>query len=91
VTEGTVLGLDIGGSSSRARLVDGGRIVAEAHAPGANVASIDPSVVQERLTHLIQQLGSPHPAACCAGAAGSEVPAGRRLLEDLLARLLPGA
>ena len=86
-----VLGLDIGGSSSRARLSEGGRTVAEGSAPGANVALIDPVVVEERLTSLIEQLGSPHPATCCAGAAGVEVPAGRRRLEELLARLLPGA
>jgi glucosamine kinase len=84
-----VLGMDIGGSSSRARLSQGGHIVAEASAPGANVALIDPEVVEERLTSLIEQLGSPHPASCCAGAAGAEVPAGRRRLEQLLARLLP--
>ncbi len=86
-----VLGLDIGGSSSRARLSEGGRVVSEASAPGANVALIDPGVVEERLTSLIEQLGSPHPETCCAGAAGAEVPAGRRRLEELLARLLPGA
>ena len=86
-----VLGLDIGGSSSRARLSEGGHIVSEASAPGANVALIDPEVVEERLTSLIEQLGSPHPASCCAGAAGAEVPAGRRRLEQLLARLLPDA
>ena len=85
-----VLGLDIGGSSSRARLVEGGRVIAEAQAPGANVALIDPQLVEERLTSLIQQLGSPRPAVCCAGAAGSEVPAARRLLEELLRKLLPG-
>ena len=49
-----VLGLDIGGSSSRARLSEGGRIVSEASAPGANVALIDPSLVEERLTSLIE-------------------------------------
>lgn len=85
-----VLGLDIGGSSSRALLSQGGRTIADAMGPGANVASIDPQLVEERLTALIRELGSPHPIACCAGAAGSEFPAGKRLLEDLLARLLPG-
>ena len=73
-----------------AAVSQGGRIVAEASAPGANVALIDPTVVEERLTSLIDQLGSPQPAACCAGAAGAEVPAGKRRLEELLARLLPG-
>jgi N-acetylglucosamine kinase-like BadF-type ATPase len=86
-----VLGLDIGGTSSRGRLSQGGRVVAEAVAGGANVTTVDPKVVEERLTDLIAQLGSPHPAACCAGAAGSEFPEGRRRLEELLARLLPGS
>jgi N-acetylglucosamine kinase-like BadF-type ATPase len=85
-----ILGLDIGGSSSRALLSQDGRTVADATAPGANVSSIDPALVEERLTSLIHQLGSPRPVACCAGAAGSEVEAGKRFLEGLLARLLPG-
>jgi glucosamine kinase len=90
VIDQVVLGLDIGGSSSRALLSQGGRTIAEGMGPGANVASIDPQLVEERLTALIRQLGSPRPSACCAGAAGSEFPAGKRLLEDLLSRLLPG-
>lgn len=90
MTEGAVLGLDLGGSSSRARLVADGHIVAEAEGPGANVALIDSKLVEQRLTELLARLGSPRPAACCAGAAGSEVPAARRRLEELLARLLPG-
>lgn len=91
MTKDQVLGLDIGGTSSRARLVEGDRLVAEASGAGANVALIDPRVVDERLTALIAELGSPRPVACCAGAAGAEVPAARRRLEELLASLLPGA
>ena len=86
-----VLGLDIGGSSTRARLSQGGRTLAEATASGANVTTIDPEVVEERLRDVIGKLGSPLPAACCAGAAGSEVPAGKRRLEELLAMLFPGS
>jgi N-acetylglucosamine kinase-like BadF-type ATPase len=85
-----VLGLDIGGSSSRARLSKDGRIVAEASGPGANVAEIPPRVIRTRLTALISELGSPKPVACCAGCAGAEVPEAGRRLERLLARLLPG-
>jgi len=85
-----VLGLDIGGSSSRARLSQGGRQLAEAVGEGANVTTVDPALVEARLAALIAQLGRPQPAACCAGAAGSEFPAGKRLLEELLGRLLPG-
>jgi glucosamine kinase len=63
--------------------------VADAVGEGANVTTVDPELVEIRLTKLIADLGSPRPAACCAGAAGSEFPAGRRLLEVLLSRLLP--
>jgi glucosamine kinase len=85
-----VLGLDIGGSSSRARLSDGGRILAESEGMGANVATIAPGLVERRLTALVAELGDAHPEACCAGSAGAEVPAARMRLEQLLKRLLPG-
>jgi len=91
VTDDQVLGLDIGGSSSRARLSAGGRTLAEASGLGANAVEIAPRHIQARLTALIAELGSPRPAACCAGTAGAEIPAGRRRLERLLARLLPGS
>jgi glucosamine kinase len=85
-----VLGLDIGGSSSRARLSEGGRILAEAEGPGANVATIGPALVERRISALLSELGPVQPVACCAGSAGAEVPAARRRLEVLLTRLLPG-
>ena len=68
----------------------GGRIVAEAEGPGANVATLPPAVVRRRLTALLAELGSIHPESCCAGSAGAEVPAGRLRLERLLEVLLPG-
>ena len=88
--QGTLLGLDIGGSSSRARLVKDGRIAAEAEGPGANVAVLQPRIVEARLRALLAGLGTISPEACCAGSAGAEVPAGRERLERLLANLLPG-
>ena len=84
-----VLGLDIGGSSSRARLSAAGRVLAEAEGPGANVAALSPGVAERRLTALLAELGSVHPVACCAGAAGAEVPEARARLEQLLQQLLP--
>jgi glucosamine kinase len=90
VEAGRVLGLDIGGSSSRARLVEGGRIIAEAEGPGANVAALRPRMVAGRLGALLGGLGAIGAEACCAGSAGAEVPAGRMRLERLLADLLPG-
>jgi glucosamine kinase len=85
----TVLGLDIGGSSSRARLSAGGRILADASGLGANVAAVTPRVIEGRLTALIAAIGDARPVSCCAGSAGAEVPAGKRRLERFLMRLLP--
>jgi glucosamine kinase len=47
--------------------------------------------VTRRLTALLAELGSMKPEACCAGAAGAEVPARRKRLQQLLERLLPGS
>ena len=87
---GPVLGLDIGGSRTRARLVDEGTIIAELEGRGANPAALAPAVVERRLAELLGRLGAERPRACCAGAAGAEVPAARARLEAILARLLPG-
>jgi N-acetylglucosamine kinase-like BadF-type ATPase len=70
-------------------LRDGGSAVRDADGPGANVATLDARVVDARLTELVASLGQIHPLACCAGAAGAEVPAARARLESLLERLLP--
>ena len=43
------------------------------------------------MTELIAKLGKIRPTACCAGAAGAEVPAAHDRLENLLRRLLPDA
>jgi N-acetylglucosamine kinase-like BadF-type ATPase len=90
VKSGTFLGLDIGGSSSRARLVENGRVVAEADGPGANVAVLPPHLVESRLRQLLSGMGAISPDACCAGSAGAEVAAGREQLEKLLSSMLPG-
>jgi glucosamine kinase len=84
-----VLGIDIGGSSSRARLSAGGKVIAESEGAGANIAALPPAMVERRLTALLADLGPAHPVACCAGAAGAEVLAARTRLEQLLLRLLP--
>ena len=46
--------------------------------------------MERRLAELIGRLGQVRPVACCAGAAGVEVPAARARLEEVLAGLLPG-
>jgi N-acetylglucosamine kinase-like BadF-type ATPase len=63
--------------------------VRDVEGPGANVATLDAQLVTERVTDLVTRLGSIQPSACCAGAAGAEVPEGRARLEWLLGRLLP--
>ena len=83
------MGLDIGGSASRARLRGNEHADLDAEGPGANVATLDPQLVDARLTDLLAKLGRIRPSACCAGAAGAEIPAGRTRLELLLGRLLP--
>lgn len=65
-------------------------MLADAEGPGANVAALSPGLAERRLTALLAELGSVHPVACCAGAAGAEVPEARARLEQLLQRLLPG-
>jgi N-acetylglucosamine kinase-like BadF-type ATPase len=69
---------------------DDGHPPRDAEGPGANVAILPTSLVDDRLTALLAQLGDIHPEACCAGAAGAEVPAARAGLEALLGRMLPG-
>ena len=84
-----LLGLDIGGSASRARLRTAEDVI-DVRGPGANVATLDAGVVDDRLSTLLGQLGEARPEACCAGAAGAEVPEARSRLRDLLERRLPG-
>jgi glucosamine kinase len=64
--------------------------VLDVNGPGSNVATLDPKLVDERLSALLAELGETHPDACCAGAAGAEVPAARDHLQALLERSLPG-
>jgi len=86
-----VLGLDIGGSSSRACLSEDGKVLGEAAGPGANVATLGPRLIATRLSTLLASLAPVRPDACCAGSAGAEVPAGKTRLERLLKRTYPAA
>lgn len=53
------------------------------------MATLDAGVVEERLTALLAELGGVSPVACCAGAAGAEVPDARDRLRALIERLQP--
>jgi N-acetylglucosamine kinase-like BadF-type ATPase len=68
-----VLGLDIGASTTRARLVADGVIEAEARAASASATAAGPDRAAAALTELLAQLAELTGSldAVCAGAAGS--------------------
>jgi glucosamine kinase len=53
------------------------------------VATVEPAVVDARLSGLLEELGEIHPVTCCAGAAGAEIPAARERLRELIEVRLP--
>jgi glucosamine kinase len=87
----TVLGLDMGGSRTRARLVRDGATRAEATGPGTNITALGSAEVGRRLAAVLKDLGNPNVDACCAGAAGSEERRAHQEVEHLLISLLQGA
>jgi N-acetylglucosamine kinase-like BadF-type ATPase len=87
----TVLGLDMGGTSTRARLVRNRDVPIEAFGAGSNITAVGSAEVRRRLAAVLDYLGNPRVDACCAGAAGTEDARARGQLERLLTELLPGA
>jgi glucosamine kinase len=86
----TVLGLDIGGTRSRARLCADGEVVAESEAASASLAAVGPASAQAALDELLAKLPlrPQHPLdAVCAGSAGCSFPATRQFLAGQLAPL----
>ena len=86
----SVLGLDIGGSATRARLVVDGSITAEESAGGANPAACGEHLADASLRSLLSALRGAHPGgidAVCAGAAGSGAAPARAWLTRRLADL----
>lgn len=84
-----VLGIDIGGSASRARLVVDGQVVAEAQAGSASLTAVGPEAAEQALAALLGRLpgaGAGSLDAICAGAAGLTAPDTSRFLR---ARLEP--
>jgi glucosamine kinase len=86
-----VLGLDIGGSTTRGRVCAGGRVVAEASGPSASLTAAGPERARSVLDELLASLGRPAVAAAVAGAAGCDTESGRSRMAELLRPLLPGA
>ena len=87
-----VVGLDIGGTRSRAVLAEEGEVLAEAEGGAGNPAAIGLARARSNLSDLLERL--PEPAsvrAVCAGAAGADGPWAMNRLRSVLAELLPGA
>jgi glucosamine kinase len=84
-----VLGLDIGGSTTRARLVADGAVVAEATAGSASLTAAGPAQAAAALAEVLGQLPVPAGSldAVCVGAAGALTAAETR--EFLHAKLAP--
>jgi glucosamine kinase len=84
-----VLGLDIGGTSSRARLVADGVVAGDATAPSASLTAAGPERAGGALDELLAALpGLDDPLdAVCAGAAGSRT--AHETADFLRARLEP--
>ena len=90
-----VLGLDIGGSRSRGRLCEGGRVVFEAEAGSGNASAVGDERAEREVAALVERLrdgcgGSLELAAVCAGVAGADAAAARSLAAGWLRRALPG-
>ena len=86
----TVVGLDIGGSGARGRLVVDGSVAAEASAGSASPAAAGLDGAEANLRSLLGSLRRAHPGAIdavCAGAAGSGAAPTRAWLTRRLADL----
>jgi glucosamine kinase len=86
-----VIGLDIGGSTTRGvRAVDG-VVVAEAAAGSANIASVGVTAAGRSLDDVLGALGTAGVAAVCAGAAGADSPDSVAVVGGLITDRVPGA
>ena len=85
-----LVGIDIGGTRSRARLWAGGRIAAESEGPSASMPAAGADAAKAALETLLAglDLDPAHPAdAICAGSAGLSVPGAQEFLREQLAPL----
>jgi glucosamine kinase len=85
-----VLGLDIGGTRSRAQLCVDGKVVAEGKAASASLVAVGMANAKAALADLLRQLPLDplrRLDAICVGAAGASVPGTRQFLTEHLAPL----
>jgi glucosamine kinase len=90
-----LLGIDIGGTRSRARLCTGGQVTAESHGPSASLPAAGHDQAEAALRGLLDDLKLDEAQqldAICVGSAGLSVPGAREFLHEHLAPLTqPGA
>jgi glucosamine kinase len=85
-----ILGLDIGGSRSRAQLCVDGQVVGEGKAASASLVAVGAARARAALSDLLAQLPLDplrRLDAVCVGSAGASVPATRQFLTEHLAPL----
>jgi glucosamine kinase len=85
-----VLGLDIGGTRSRAQLCVDGKVVAEGQAASASLVAVGAASAKVALADLLGQLPLDplrRLDAVCVGSAGASVPGTRQFLTEHLAPL----
>jgi len=85
-----LIGIDIGGTRSRARLWAGGRIAAESEGPSASMPAAGADAAKAALEAVLAglHLDPAHPVdAICAGSAGLSVPGAREFLHEQFAPL----
>ena len=85
-----VLGLDIGGTQSRAQLCVNGDIIAESKAASASLVAVGAVSAGAALADLLSRLPldpGPRLDAICVGSAGTSVPGTRQFLTERLAPL----
>lgn len=85
-----LLGIDIGGTNSRARLWARGQIAAESQASSASLTAVGQQAASSALAELLSgvHVGPAEQVdAVCVGSAGLSVPGARQFLHDQLAPL----
>lgn len=85
-----VLGLDIGGTGSRAQLCLDEDLIAESNAASASVVAVGSASASAALTSLLGQLPldrGPRLDAVCVGSAGASVPGTKEFLTEHLSPL----
>jgi len=85
-----LLGIDIGGTGSRARLWAGGRIAAQARGPSASLPAAGPEGARAALSGLLADVGADRAQpldAICVGSAGLSVTGAAEFLREQLAPL----